>query len=116
MAYTITKQADGDCSLGNLSGEFVALQPSTSDYATGGYAINSQEAVLNNSALTANCDLYKIITVLPTGGQGGYNPKWNPTTGKLQMWQTATANAAEGEVPANTDLSALTFQLLLVGL
>ena len=115
MAYTITKIPDGDCNLGNLNGEFVNLQPSSSDYATGGYAINSQEAVLNNSALTANCDLYKIITVQPAGGQGGYNPKWNPVTGKLQIWQSGTATNPESEVPVNTDLSAYTFLLLLIG-
>jgi hypothetical protein len=115
MAYTITKIPDGDCNLGNLNGEFVNLQPSSSDYATGGYAINSQEAVLNNSALTANCDLYKIITVLPAGGQGGLNPKWNPTTGKLQIWETGSENSPEAEFANGGDLSAYTFLLLLVG-
>ena len=116
MAYTITKIPDGDCNLGNLNGEFVNLQPSSSDYATGGYAINSQEAVLNNSALTANCDLYKIVTVLPAGGQGGYVPVWNPTTGKLQIFDTGSASGAALSEKANgSDLSAYTFLLLLVG-
>ena len=115
MSYTITKISDGDCNLGNLNGEFVNLQPSSSDYATGGYAINSQEAVLNNSALTANCDLYKIITVLPAANQGGYAPVWNASTGKLQIFQGASGLGPDTEVPANTDLSAYTFLLLLVG-
>ena len=43
MAYTITKIPDGDCNLGNLNGEFVNLQPSSSDYATGGYAITRRK-------------------------------------------------------------------------
>lgn len=116
MAYTIAKIPDGDVSLGNLSGEFVDLQPSSSDYVTGGYPINSQEAVLNNPSLTANCDLYKIVTVLPAGNQGGYVPVWNSATGKLQIFDTGSgANAALAEKANGSDLFFTTFRLLLVG-
>jgi hypothetical protein len=116
MAYTITKIPDGDVSLGNLSGEFVDLQPASADYATGGYAINSQEAVLNNPSLTANCDLYKIVAVLPAGNQGGYVPVWNSATGKLQIFDTGAASGNPlAQAAANTDLSAFTFRLLLIG-
>lgn len=116
MAYTVTKNPDGDCSLGSLNGEFVTLQPSTSDYSTGGYALVDGVSVVNNSTLQANCDLYKILAALPVGGQGGYVPVLNPTTKKVQMFRQTAATGALVEVPSLTDLSAQAFQLLLMGL
>ena len=120
MAYTITRIPDGNLSLGNLNGELVNLQPAASDYPTGGYAITSQEDVLNDSSLTANTSLYKILTALPAGGQGGYSPRWNPTTQKLQVFVVDAAAVATQypllEATAGTDLSAYLFQLLLIGL
>jgi hypothetical protein len=53
--------------------------------------------------------------VIPIGGQGGYVPVWNPTTSKLQVFQQSAATSALTEVPAATDLSAYTFNLLVVG-
>lgn len=116
MAYAITKNPDGDCNLGSLNGEFVTLQPSTSDYTTGGYAIVDGVSVVDNSALNANCDLYRVLVAIPAGGQGGYQPVWNPTTKKLQIYQGATGSGPDTEVPANTNLAAQAFQLLLLGL
>jgi hypothetical protein len=110
MSYAIVKQPDGDVSLGNLNGEYVCLSDSISDYATGGYAIVDGEQFNANSALTINCDLWRILTALPAGGQNGYQPVWNPTTKKLQMFTSANTEVSNG-----TDLSPYSFYLLLVG-
>jgi hypothetical protein len=110
MAYVITKQPDGDVSLGNLNGEIVSLSDSISDYATGGYAITGGEAYNANSSLTINCDLWRILTVLPVSGQNGYQPVWNSTTQKLQMYSSANTEVTNG-----TDLSGFVFYLLLIG-
>jgi len=115
VAYTITKIADGDLSLGNLAGEFVALQPSVSDYPSSGYPIIDTSQVVANSALKANCDLDKIAFVAPVGGQGGYGPIWNPTTKKLQMFVNGPSGQPNIEVTAGTDLSKQTFNLLIAG-
>lgn len=116
MAYAVTKNPDGDVSLGSLNGEMVTLQPSTSDYATNGYALVDATQVVNNPSLAANTDMSRILTAIPMGGQGGYNPKWNPVTKKVQMYQSSGAAGPEVEVAAGVDLSALSFQLLLIGL
>lgn len=116
MAYTVTKNPDGDVSLGSWNGELVTLQPSTSDYSNNGYALVDQNQVVNNSALTANCDMYRILAVIPVGGQGGYVPVWNPTTKKVQVFRQTAATSALVEVTTGTDLSAQAFQLLLAGL
>lgn len=118
MAYSITKQPDGDVSLGSMNGEFVTLQPSSSDYSTGGYLIVDGISVVNNPALQnlANVDLYKVLAALPVGGQGGYVPVLNPVTKKVQMFRQSAASSALTEVPAATDLSAQAFSLLLIGL
>ena len=116
MGYVITKQPDGDVNLGNLNGEFVSLSDSASDYATGGYAIVGGETANTNSAPnTINCDLWKILTALPIGGQGGLEPVWNASTQKVQMWWNGGANGPAVEVPNGTDLSGYVFQLLLIG-
>lgn len=117
MPYQITKNPDGDISFGSVNGELVTLQPSPSDYVPGGYPIVDQVQVLNNSSLNANCDLYRILTVLPAGGQAGYSPVWNPVTKRLQMWNSpSTSDQSSIEVPINTNLAAFSFQLLLMGL
>lgn len=116
MGYVITKLPDGDVSIGNLNGEFVSLSDSVSDYATGGYAIIGGETANNAGApSTINCDLWKVLTALPVGGQGGIEPVWNPNTQKVQMWWNGSANSAAVEVPNGTDLSGYSFNLLLLG-
>lgn len=114
MPYTITKVSDGDISLGNLRAEEVKLQPAASDYATGGYLI---QGIGGTTESTGNVGLDKVLGVIPFGGQGGYVPVWNPATSKLQIYQGGAAVSSPlAEVPANTNLSALTFQLLVIGL
>lgn len=111
MSYVITKQPDGDVNLGNLAGEYCSLSDSLSDYATGGYALISGEVANNNNTPNLiNVDLWRILTVIPAGGQNGYQPVWNPTTQKLQMFSAAGVEVANG-----ADLSPYTFYLLLVG-
>lgn len=118
MPYSITKIPDGDLNLGSISGEIVNLQPSTSDYATSGYALIDGETVVNNSALASslNVDLYRVLFALPVSGQNGYVPEFNSTTKKVKVMRQNGTTGPLQEVPAGTDLSALTFQLLLGGL
>lgn len=116
MAYTLTKLPDGDANFGSLNGEFVNLQPSTSDYPTGGYAIFDGVSVVDNSNLNANCDLYRLLAAIPVSGQNGYVLQGNMTTKKVQVFRQNASTGALQEVPANTDLSSLTFELLLLGL
>lgn len=112
MSYVITKQPDGDVSLGSLNGELVSLSDSISDYATGGYAIIGGETANSNSTPNLiNCDLWRILTVVPVGGQGGYSPVWNAATQKLQMFP----NNSLSEASVGTDLSGYVFNLLLIG-
>lgn len=117
MPATLKLNPDGNLSLGNRNGEFRTLQPAAADYVTGGYGIYGQKLAVDGTVTVAqvNTGLYEVDAVLPVGGQGGYFPVWNPTTNKLQIFQSAAALGPATQVPANTDLSALAFQLLLIG-
>jgi len=116
MSYVITKQPDGDVSLGNLNGEIVSLSDSISDYATGGYAfIGGETANTNSTPNLINIDLWRILTVEPIGGQGGYHPVWNPATQKLQIYVNGSLNGPDNEVANGTDLSGTVFYLLVLG-
>lgn len=113
MAYKLNKLPDGDLSLGNLRGELVNLVPSVSDYASGGYLIQGIGGTTQN---TGNVGIDVVKAVLPVGGQGGYNPVWNPVTSKLQMFWNASSGSPDGEVTAGTNLAAQTFLLLVLGI
>jgi hypothetical protein len=116
MGYVITKQPDGDVSWGNLNGELVSLSDSVSDYATGGYAIISGEtANTNNTPQLINCDLWRILTLIPVGGQGGFQPVWNPNTQKMQVYCNGSLNGPDNEVANGYDLSGYVFQFFLFG-
>lgn len=112
MAYTITKLSDGDLSIGNLRGELVNLQPAVSDYPTGGYLI---EGIGGSTISAGTVGMDKVLAVIPVGGQQGYSPVWQPSSSKLEMFYISSAPGAGQQVPASTDLSALTFELLLLG-
>lgn len=109
MAYTITKNADGDLSLGNLRGEIVTLKPSVSDYATGGYLVQGIPPT------TGDIGMAKVLFALPVAGQGGWSLAFNPSTSKLQVFADSSSNGVSPEASANTDLSAYSFQLLVGG-
>ena len=80
---TITKNPDGDVSLGNLRGEIVTVQPAVSDYVTGGYLLQG----IGGFPLTAgDVGLTKILGMFPLAGQAGLTPVWNATTQKLQIF------------------------------
>jgi len=111
---TITKVPDGDLSLGNLRGEIVNLKPAVNDYVLGGYAITG---IAGATEKTGNVGIAKVLAVIPIGSPGGFNPSWNPATGKLQVLTgPAALGGVDQEVLAGVDLSALTFQLLVLGL
>lgn len=109
MAYTVTKVSDGDHVLGNYRLEHVILQPAAADYATGGYVISGIPPSSGNVGIT------KVGFCIPIGGQAGYVPVWNPATKKLQIWQDSGVLGQLSEVPAATDLSALAFNLWVIG-
>jgi hypothetical protein len=119
---TITKNLDGDLSLGNLRAELVTLQPAANDYVTGGYLIQGIGGVTEN---TGNIGLDKVLFVIPAGDNGtttGFLLRWNTATSKLQVLESPAVAAAPStaapftEVAAGTNLAAFAFQLLLFGL
>src|SRR6202453_1548241 len=86
---TITKNSDGDVSLGNLRGEQITLQPAVADYATGGYLV---QGIGGTTESTGNIGMDKVMFVIPTGGQGGLTPVLNPLTSKVQIWGTSPSS------------------------
>jgi hypothetical protein len=116
---TITKNPDGDLSLGNLRGELVTLQPGISDYASGGYLI---EGIGGSPLTSGNVGLSKILFVIPVGGtvnpepSSAYFPQWNTATQKLQIFQDSGNNGPFGEIGPGTNLASYSFDLLLGGL
>ena len=121
MAYTITKNPDGDISLGNLRAELATLQPAPSDYVKGGYLI---QGIGGATESTGDVGLDKVLFVDPAGGSGSgsnaastnaYVPQWNSATSKLQVFEPS-GNGAMVEVAGGTDLEAYSFLLLIVGL
>lgn len=111
---TITKAPDGDLSLGNLRGEIVNLKPAANDYVLGGYLIQGVAGATEGSG---NVGMAKVLVVIPLGSPGGFNPSWNPATGKLQVLTgPAALGGVDQEVAAGVNLSALTFPLLVLGL
>jgi hypothetical protein len=111
--YTITKVADGDNVWGRIRLEHVILKPALSDYTPGGYFI---QGIGGTTEATGNVGLDKVGYALPIGGQGGIVPVWSPSSPRLQMWEQGSSAGPLTEVAAGTDLSAYTFNLLLVGL
>ena len=121
MAYTITKNADGDLSLGNLRGELSTLQPAPSDYVAGGYLI---QGIGGNPLTAGNVGLDKVLFVSQVGGSGSgsnasntknYDTEWNSATSKLQVFEPSGTGALV-EVATGTDLEAYSFLLLIGGL
>lgn len=114
MPYSVTKNPDGDVSLGSVNGEFVTLTPSTSDYALGGYALIDGVAVVDNPSLSQNIDLYRLLVAVPAGGPAGLTPSYNPATKKVQFFEAGVGTAPGIEFTAGINIAP--FQLLLIGL
>lgn len=93
MAYTVTANAVVPNDVwGKVEVRNVTLAPAASDYPTGGYALTPGSGI----------SLNKIYWAIPEGGQGGIDPVWNPTTGKLQMFATSVgANTPLGLGPVS---------------
>jgi hypothetical protein len=115
--YTLTKIPDGDVNFGNQNGEYVDLQPGTSDYATSGYAIIDGVSAVDNPTLlsSVNCDMYNVVAAIPVANEGGYVLQFQSATKKVKVMQQSAATGPLTEVPANTNLAAQTFRLLLIG-
>lgn len=60
--------------------------------------------------------LRTIINVLPVDGKG-YTPAWDSANGKLLFYYSDNNNASDSaqiQVPSTTDLSGVTFRLMIV--
>lgn len=104
---TLTKNNDGDLSLGNLRGELLTLQPGTQDYVAGGYLV---QGIGGNPLSAGDVGMTKILAVIPMGGQGGLSPVFNPTTSKVVIWAPAVAAntpITAGPVSVTSTLSAM---------
>lgn len=112
MAAVWTKTTDGDEVWGKHRLEHVTLQPSISDYATGGYLV---QGIAGTTESTGNIGIEKVGYVIPIGGQGGVVPVYNPTTSKMEMYLQTGSSGALTQASANTDFSAYTFNFLVVG-
>jgi hypothetical protein len=119
MAIVLTKNPDGDLSLGNLRGELTTATFGSSDYVTGGYLI---EGIGGNPLTAGNVGMDKVLFVNPVGGGYAgvgvaqtYIPQWNSSTSKLQLFEPS-GNGAMVEVAQTTQLLNYSFELLVGGL
>jgi hypothetical protein len=100
---TITKNNDGDVSLGNLRGELITLQPAVADYVTGGYLL---QGIGGNPLTAGDVGLTKVLGMISLSGQQGLSPSWNAATQKVQIFQTgADAGVPLGLGPVSTGVS-----------
>jgi hypothetical protein len=100
---TITKNNDGDVSLGNLRGELITLQPAVADYVTGGYLL---QGIGGNPLTAGDVGLTKVLGMISLSGQQGLIPSWNAATQKVQIFQTgADAGVPLGLGPVSTGVS-----------
>lgn len=106
MALTITATSALPLDVwGQTEVRFVNAVPAAADYATGGYSLTAGTGI----------SLGTIYYVIPLSGQGGYVLQWSTATNKLLVYQQSAATSALTQVPAATDLSALTFVLMILG-
>lgn len=56
------------------------------------------------------------LTILAAWGQdaGGFTPVYDKAADKLKVFRTGAVNAAQEEVPATTNLSATTFNVMVL--
>jgi len=107
MAATVTSVFSGSI-LGAKQRVSVTTITGDSSYATGGYAITANQVGFS-----------RITAVLAVGANTGYVPTWDATNSKLKVFYGDNNNASDGpliEVPAATDLSAVSFTVLAFGI
>lgn len=106
MAATVTSVFSGSV-LGAKQRVSVTTVTGDASYATGGYAISGNQVGFN-----------RITAVVPVANTG-YIPVWDATNSKLKVFYSDNNNASDGpliEVPAATDLSAVSFTVLAFGI
>ena len=105
MALVIAKAVRADHVEGNKR---VRVRDITLDnsYPTGGYTINPSDAGLRTRIDTADCEL----AIAAAGGATSRAVSYNYSTGKLQVYTTASTEAA-----AASDQSAFTVRVRFVG-
>lgn len=108
MALTITKVPDAKAFLGPSQFEEVfQIQPGTSDYPTGGYAITADELGLGSLyggwtvGRNAAAALFEAKVVLPAGSFGA-----NPQPASSINLEVTVADVQQG---ANTNLASCTW-------
>ena len=107
MAATVTSVFSGSL-LGAKQRISVTTITGDSSYATNGYAITANQVGFS-----------RITAVLAVGANTGYVPVWDATNSKLKVFYGDNNNASDGpliEVPAATDLSAVSFTVLAFGI
>lgn len=107
MAATVTTVFSGSL-LGAKQRISVTTITGDASYATGGYAITANQVGFS-----------RITAVLVVGANTGYVPVWDSTNSKLKVFyadNNAVVDSALIEVPAATDLSAVSFTVLAFGI
>jgi hypothetical protein len=107
MAATVTSVFSGSL-FGAKQRISVTTITGDSSYATGGYAITANQVGFS-----------RITAVIAVGANTGYVPVWDATNSKLKVFYGDNNNASDGpliEVPAATDLSAVSFTVLAFGI
>ena len=110
MAITTVTRTSGDSTLGEKV--FLDRVSFAGDgaYPTGG------TLTLQSKLRELTRDQRTILAVVSLGC-GGYVPEWNPAVDGLKVLYGDNNNASDGpliEVPNATDLSAVTFNLLVI--
>jgi hypothetical protein len=107
MAATVTTVFSGSV-FGAKQRITVTTVLGDASYATGGYAITANQVGFS-----------RITAVLAVGANTGYVPSWDATNSKLKVFyadNNAASDSALIEVPAATDLSAVSFTVLAFGI
>jgi hypothetical protein len=112
MPYTITASAFKPVDVwGSLAVRLVTLQPAASDYPTGGYVLTPG----------TNINLNTILFAFVASNPSGFVANWDQATSSLIFYESPAIAAAPAvaaplsQVAANTDLSAFSFLIVVLG-
>ena len=88
---------------GSVEVRKVTATPAANDYPSGGYTV----------APGAGISLSQIYAIVIQSSPPGYNAVVNSSTGKIQLFQSTNSVGPQGELPANTNVTAPLVLLLL---
>lgn len=107
MAKTITATVKKRISLGGTDYVYMGTLVPDTEYETGGDTIVRPAAPA--LTLPEKIDFFDIV------GQGGLLPRWNPETGKIQIFESGKEGEPFKEAAAKANFSANTFQYMCIG-